>query len=187
MSEETIEGELTVDDIINEASDAGYHSILEIWRAVLAPAEQEKSRRITPQWANRIVGTYNGIGFDAIPDFRDLYYDRVIELAQILEALIEDDPECLNVTSAEEDIEVNWTRYKQMLIDWQKAFLLWELEWRADRPDAAIQIAAIAEVHKMFFDERGLLGLLDQIKFEFTELDQAELATELQAMKDGDE
>jgi hypothetical protein len=187
VTEETIEGELTVDDIINEASDAGYHSILELWRAILAPAETEKSKRVTPQWANRIVSQYNGIGFASIPDFKDLYYDKVIELAQILEARIEEDPECLHVASAEEDIETNWSRYKQMLIDWQKAFLLWELGWRADDPDAAIEIAAIAEVHKMFFDEKGILGLLDQIPFEFTEMDQADLAAELQALKDGDE
>ena len=93
----------------------------------------------------------------------------------------------LNAVVAEEDLEVNGTRYKQLLIDWQKAFMLWELDWAPLLQDAAMQIAAISEVHKMFFDQGGLVSLLDQINFTMTDEDTAELAAELQALKDGDE
>lgn len=187
MTEETIEGELTVEDIIGEASGAGYHSILEVWRSVLTPVHTERLKRITPQWANRICTQYRGIDFADMPDYRELYYDKVEELLQILEVSIEQDPECLNVTSPEEDLETNGTRYKQLLIDWQKAFMLWELDWAPLSQYAAMQIAAISEVHKMFFDQVGLVSLLDQINFIMTDEDQAELAAELQALKDGDE
>lgn len=179
--------DLTVEDIISEAQEASYHSLLEVWSVVLAPVVSERTKRPTPQWTNRIVGTYNGIAFKDMIDFQESYYDKVEELRQILAYHIEEDDEALNVMSAEEDLEHNGTRYKQVLIDWQKAFLLWELAWDCTDASAAVDLAAIAEVHKMFFNENGLVALLEQIQFQFTEQDQAELAAELQALKDGDE
>jgi hypothetical protein len=51
MSEEVQESELTVEDILSEADEAPYHTILEIWREVLKPAIAEANKKITPQWA----------------------------------------------------------------------------------------------------------------------------------------
>lgn len=172
--------EATVDDVIEEASKAPYHTILEIWRSVLIPANKEMNAPITPQWANRIVTTYQEIRFQDMQSFKTAYFSKVLDLADILDEEIATDTECLNLTSAEEDREANAFHYLNVLIQWQKQFLLWELEWSPDLPTAAVEIAAMSEVHKMFFGEQGLLGLLDQIKFEFTDEHKGLLVTILE-------
>jgi len=170
---------LTVQDILDEANETAYHTLLEVWRGVLKPAEAEAKKLVTPQWANRIVSSYNGISFADMNQFRDLYFDRVRDLAKILDIEIESDDECLNLTTPEEDVEHNAHHYKNVLLNWQKTFMLWELDWRCDDEMAAIDLATISEVHKMFFDQNGLIGLLDQIKFEFTDDDRMFLQQEL--------
>lgn len=175
--------ETTPEDLVAEAEKAPYHSILEVWRAVLAPAEAERDLRITPQWANRIVASYRGIEFADMPKFRDMYFDQVQGLANILEDEIVTDAECLNITSAEEDVERNTVHYLNILFDWQKAIMQRELDWKPDDSDAALEIAVLSEIHKMFFDQTGLVGLLDQINFEFTDSDRQLLASELEDMK----
>ena len=81
-------------------------------------------------------------------------------------------------------MEHNSHHYLNVLLNWQKAILTWELDWDCTSPDAAVDLAALVEVHKMFFDGTGISSLLDQIKFEFTEEHQALLAEELAALKD---
>lgn len=183
MTDTTIPDDLTVQDILNEANAVGYHTILEVWQEILKPAEGELTKRVTPQWANRIVATYQGVGFVDIADFRDLYFGKIIELAKILDLEIASDDECLNLVTPEEDVEHNSHHYINVLTEWQKTFLTWELDWDTTHPDAAIELAAISEVHKMFFEQTGILGLLEQIKFEFTDADRDGLAAALEDLR----
>lgn len=176
----------TVQDILDEANAAPYHSILEVWREVLKPAHTERKTKITPQWANRICTTYRELAFADMLEFRDRYFDKIAELESILLAEISSDDECLNVVTPEEDVEQNSHHYMNVLIDWQKAFLAWELAWDCADPDASIELAAVAEVHRMFFDQNGLTALLDQIKFVFTDDDRDLLAAALQELRDAD-
>lgn len=177
----------TVQDILDDANAAAYHTILEVWREVLKPAQTERTKRITPQWANRIVTTYNGLAFADMLEFRDRYFDKIKELEDILVAEIDSDDECLNVITPEEDVEANSSHYLNVLINWQKAFLSWELAWDCADPDASIELSAISEVHRMFFDQNGLTALLDQIKFEFTDDDRDLLAAELNDLRGAQE
>jgi hypothetical protein len=170
-----------------ESSSPAYHTILQVWREVLAPAEAESKKKITPQWANRIVTTYNGIGFGDMFAFKNEYFGKIMELAAILEAEIATDDECLNLLTPEEDVEGNTHHYINVLTEWQKAFLQWELDWEVLHPHAAVQLAAIAEVHKMFFEQTGLVALLDQIKFEFTDADREQLALALDELRESQE
>lgn len=181
MSEETTD--LTVEDIVGEAAGASYHTILELWQRILLPLRTERTRRISPQWSNRIVSAYAGMGFAEMAEFRDRYFDKLEQMLQILEASIEEDDEALKQTTAEEDVEHNTARYVQILVDWQKALLLWELEWTSDDPHAAPELAAISEVHKMLFAQEGLTALLDRINLQFTEEDRDRLSMELEDLK----
>ena len=184
---EGTENLLTVQDILDDANAAPYNSILRIWAEVLKPAEQERLKKITPQWANRICNTYREINFADVPKFRDHYFDKVLELANILDLEIATDDECLNVTTPEEDVQHNTFHYLNVLIDWQKALLSWELAWDCSDACAAVELAAISEVHRMFFDQNGLTALLDQIKFEMTDDHRDLLAASLQEMRDAQE
>jgi hypothetical protein len=49
MDDAVIEGQLTVEDILAEAEQASYHTILEVWSKVLDPAAEERPRRDDPR------------------------------------------------------------------------------------------------------------------------------------------
>ena len=70
------------------------------------------------------------------------------------------------------------------MFSWQKVILSWELDWDCTSPSAAVEIASIIEVHKMFFGDTGMVTLLDQINLEFTEDMQQQLMVELEELKE---
>jgi cyclopropane fatty-acyl-phospholipid synthase-like methyltransferase len=183
MSEEVQESELTVEDILSEADEAPYHTILEIWREVLKPAIAEANKKITPQWAQRITSSYRELTFKDMDLFRDDYFARIGNLATILDVEIATDDECLNLVSPEEDVQHNGRHYLNLLVDWQKQFMQWELDWECTDPYAAIELASIAEVHRMFFDSNGLTNLLDQINFEVSDADREMLTAALEELR----
>lgn len=180
---ENIDIELTVEDILAEAEEAPYHTILQIWTAILKSSEGVRQERITPQWADRVVSTHAEIQFDDMPDYRNLYYEKIDQLRDVLQAEIDTDDECLNPSSAEEDVEHNSVHYFNIIITWQKTILAWELEWDCTHVDAPLELAAIVEVHKMFFGQTGLTSMLDNIKFEFSDEHRELLTLELEEMK----
>jgi hypothetical protein len=176
---ETIE----IDDLPPEAPDVPepeYHTLLEVWRAVLKPASMGMANEpITPQWATRIVQTYPQVTFRDTPAVNTMFFMVVNELAQILEEVIASDDQCLKWTAAEDDVAHNSEHYKTVLTDWQVHMLRRELEWSPTEPDAAVMLAALSEAHNMFFGEKGLIAHLESIKFQFTEADQEELSNTL--------
>lgn len=178
--------DLTVADIIADANEAPYHTILHVWREVLKPAAAESRKKITPQWATKIVARYSGITYADMPRFRDLYFGSILALAEILEAEIDGDDECLKHATAEEDVEHNTTHYLNVLISWQLQFMQWEIDWEPTSPDAAVQIAALGEVHQMFFGPEALTALLDQINFQFTDDDRELMSSALQSLLEGE-
>lgn len=165
--------------------DITFHPILMVWREILKPARDELDARITPQWASRIVASYRDVAYADMPMMRDLYYGKIIELLEILDAEIATDDECLKYTSPEEDVEHNSRHYKNLLRDWQMRFLSWEMAWDCTSGVAGVELAAISEVHKAFFGETGVTQYLDNIKFQYTEADQRELADALEVLKEG--
>ena len=183
-------GEPFTDDEIRDFMERGpeapsFHPVLEVWREVLRPAATEATTKVTPQWASRIIQSYPQIQFADMNAVRDSYFGKILQLAKVLDLEIEEDDECLGYTTPEEDVEHNAHHYKNLLLNWQLAFLQWELDWDCTDDHAAVELAAISEVHKMFFGQNGITAFLDNIKFEFTESDSAYLAEALQELKDG--
>lgn len=169
------------------AEAPSYHPILQVWREVLKPAEKEMAKKVTPQWATRILSKYAGLSYADMNDVRDGYFGMIQDLRGVLDAVIATDPDCLTYSTPEEDVAENSTLYLQVLMDWQKTFLIAELDWDCAAPNAAARVAAIAECHEMFFGPTGLTAYLDNIRFEFTEDDQAMLQQELQELRESKE
>lgn len=178
---ETTEEQLTVEDILDQAPE--FHPILKVWLEVLDASKTVRQERITPQWALRVVTTHTGMTFQDMPTYRDMYYQGIDELAEALRTEIDSDDECLNYTSAKEDVESNTFHYINVILSWQKIILTWELQWDVEDDQAAVELAVISDIHKMFFGEVGLTSLLDQINFEFTEDSQDLLRAELEELK----
>lgn len=189
-NEHVVVGEATeisdesIQDFIS-SNEPTFHPILEVWKAVLSPARHEVIEKVSPREATRIVSAYVGLAFGDMVEFRRRFYEKIFQLLDILEMEIDSDDECLNARTPEEDVEQNSHHYKNLLMLWQQSLLQWELDWDTTDPYAGAEIAAMSEVHKMFFGETGLVAYLDNIKFEFTEADQAELAAVLEEQQEG--
>ena len=186
---ETVEFEDIPDDAseLDPPEGTQYHTLLEVWRALLKPAREGGMRDdpITPQWATKIVSTYQQVTYQMTPEVHARLFELVDALAQILDAEIETDDECLKHTSAEEDRTENSQHYLNLLRDWQVYLLRMELAWNPVHDNAAIELAALSEVHNMFLGQNGLVGHLESIQFQFTEDDQQALQEALIAVREG--
>lgn len=161
-----------------------FHPVLEVWREVLVPIETEAVANITPQWATRIVTSFAGVTFADMLEFQERYFTKLREFRDILTTEIDGDPECLSYSTPEEDVEHNAHHYKNVMMLWQMALLQWELDWDTADPMAATELAAISEVHKMFFGNVGMTAYLDNIGLQFNDDDQAELLEALEGMRE---
>ena len=131
------------------------------------------------------MSTYQDISYPDTVEVHSRLFMLVDELAEILDAEIATDDECLKRTSVEEDREENGTHYLNLLREWQSHLLRTEMQWNPLAPYAAIDLAALSEVHGMFLGQNGLVGHLDSIGFQFTEADQEALVEALQAVREG--
>lgn len=177
--------EADLKQLLEDGTEPEFHPVLQVWREVLSNGPELAKEKVTPQWASKIVGTYSGVTFADMEEVQAGYFDRIAELARILDLEIATDKDCLSYTTAEDDVLNNSDHYKNLLRDWQLSFLQWELDWDTTSPYAAAQLASISEVHKMFFGPTGLTAYLDNIKLEFTEQDQADLGQALVELRDG--
>lgn len=171
-----------------DAEPPTYHALIKLWRDVLSNAEAEGQKKVTPQWANKMVQSYPGIGFGDVETLRDTYFGMLAEMVNILNWEISLDPQCTTPTTPEEDVEENAHHYKNVLLTWQLLFLQYELEWEASSPYAAVDLAALSETHKTLFggaDRPGLVAFLDNIGFteHYTEADQEDLRAALEELR----
>lgn len=166
-----------------EAEAQPFYPLLRVWREILAPASDPKVQRVTPQWATRLVSTHAGLTFADVQKVCDRYFERLGILTEILDAEIATDPNCLSYTTIEEDAELNRDHYLNLLMLWQQQFLLWELEWSCTADDAAIDIASADEVFRFFFGQTGITAYLDNIGFQFDEIDQEQITEALTEMR----
>ncbi len=180
----TEQDEADLAKLLDEQQEVVFRPVLQVWHEVLKSADNVKAEGITLQWANAIVSKYAGVEFGDMPAYRDAYYELVAELRNILELEIETDDEAFNRFSIEEDREENAHHYLNLLRDWQCALLRRELTWDCTAPTAAVDVAALAEVHQLFFGQQGLTGHLEAIKFEFTESDQEDLGEALRELQE---
>ena len=183
LSDQDREDLAKLDDGVTAVPDPTYHPVLQVWREILKPARDELDSKITPQWASRIVQSYQDVGYNDMPAMRDRYYGKILELLYILETEIASDDECLNYSTPEEDVLENRAHYFNLLRDWQLQFLRWELSWDCTDPHAGVELAAVSEVHKAFFGQTGVTQYLENIKLELTPADQDELAAALEELR----
>lgn len=174
----------SVSDLPVADNPPSYHTILEVWDKVLEPARVEAKAKISPQWAVRITSTYPTLTFGDMGRFQEIFYGMIEDLHEILKDQIKGDTEAFTRTELEVDREENRNHYLALLTKWQVYILQCELDWEWQDPDAAIKLAALSEVHKLFLGEQGLTGHLEQIGFEFTEEDQENLSQVLAAVRD---
>jgi hypothetical protein len=169
--------------LLKDAGDATYHPVLRVWREILSENNRRHGARITIPWATAICGKYQGMTFALMPSFVSKYFELMARLVEVLDFEIDSDDECLHQHTVDDDLEHNRVHYLNLLTGWQKALVVYEFDWDCLAEDAPAHIAALGEISNFFFGEVGLTGHLGAISFDFTEADQADLATELQELQ----
>lgn len=164
-----------------EEDQGEYHSILRVWKAYLDPAEAAAEKPPTMDWVAIIMTNWSHV----ISDFKQMraiqrhYFRIVADAKRVLDELIESDPECLDITTKEEDRERNKDHYRHMLLEWQKVLLVEQSNWDADDPEAAENFVALGEVQNQLLGRNGLANLLGVIELPWSEEEQAELSQEI--------
>lgn len=164
-----------------------YHTILEVWKAILSPARESAHDKVTPQWAARMCSKFSQLRYSDMNHFRDRYYALLAELEDTLDAVIAADDECLKVLDATEDAQHNGPHYAQILTDWQILLLGRELDWDCTDEHAAVDLAVVSEIHSILFGPTGMTALLDGIPFEYTDMHHEALALALQEFRESRE
>lgn len=179
------EDQLTIENILAASGEEPppYNTLLKVWAEVIGASKSVRKERINPQWAVRVTSTHAQVFLQDMPEYRDLYYDKIDQLLEALQAEIDTDDECLNYTTVEEDLANNHAHYVNVVFSWQKLILSWELDWDCENESAAVELATIIDVHKMFFGDVGLISLFDNIGFDFSEDLQQQLFEELEELK----
>lgn len=156
-------------------TETRYITVLETWRELLKPGAKVLSEKPHPNWCIHMITSYVGLDFKDMLAVRDEITSRFELMRTILDLELDGDEECMKKASREEDIEENRAHYKNLIYLWQAQVQQWELEWDCTDPDAAITLAALGEIHKMFLGEQGLIRHLDAVQFPFDQSDQEEL------------
>lgn len=170
--------------LYGEQEEASYHSILQVWAEIMKPENIEANKGVTLQWATMICGMYPQMTYALVPEFHDCYFHLLEQAAQRVRDKIAENDDCLKVYNAEEDVATNGTLYKELLFEWQLDLQAMELDWNPAEPHAAAVVAALGEVQKFLFGDRGLTGHLEVIKLEFTDVDQTELREALDRQRE---
>lgn len=187
MSETENDYQLTAKDIADlkllgdTDGDAPKRTLLEVWREVLSNIEDSRDTRVGPAAANRIIGSWPKMTYGDIPHYHARYHDLLLEMRDILHAEIDAHPDALE--NIDDDAEDNRDRYINLLFEWQKKVIDWELAWDPADPNAAAELAAIADATAFYLGGMGLVDHLTQIKFVFDEDAQAEMVQRLEAYR----
>ncbi len=164
-----------------------FHPILKVWHEVLKPAaDGMENDPITPMWANKIVSSYQGVTFADMGEVRRRYYEKILELQGVLDYELSLDEQCLTYSTAADDLVFNHVHYVNLVTEWNKTLVKWEIEWDYSDPAAGAELAAIAEVQQMFFgsqNRQGLVQYLDTINFEWGEAEREEMAEAVENFK----
>lgn len=170
--------------LYGEQPKAEYHPILQIWRDTMVPESIDANKGITVQWAVQICGAYPQMTYALMPAFHDLYFLYIETMAEMVRAEIATDEDCLKALDAAEDTALNHDHYCNLLRDWQLFLQDQEMDWDPSEVTAPAVVAALGEVQKFFFSDRGLTAHLEAIQFDFSDEDQAELRAALDAQRE---
>ncbi len=151
------------------------HSLLEIWQSILSNIEAMEAERISTQLAFKLVQSYPFLKMQELRQYHWCFYSCLKMYRDILQAEIDSDPECLKHTEAVDDAEQNRHHYLNLLVEWQKLAKLWQDSWDSSADDSHIWFAAYADTQNFIMGEQGIVTLLDQIPFEYSEADATEV------------
>lgn len=159
-------------------------TLLESWSKLLESIDTERKGRVTPQVANRTLSAWPKLDYSDLDAYYQRYYDISDEMRQVVEHEVATHPEALK--NIEDDGEDNEEIYLNIMFGWQQVIILHEHNWDTNAPDAAIELAAIADVQTFYLGQTGMVAHLGDpnLGFSFSDEDSDALRLALQEWKD---
>lgn len=155
------------------------HTLLEMWMSVLENIESEAMAPLRPADAMSLLQRWPILKMKDLVPYQSLYYSHLLEMRDIIAAQIDDKKEVYE--HVEDDATYNRQRYVDIAMGWQLAIEDWEEEWTSEDEDAAIRLAALADVTNFTLSGMGLIAHLDQIGVSVTSEEMVEAKKKLQA------
>ena len=149
-------------------------TLLELWWEVLQNVPVEREKPIGMSDAVRLLGHHSFLTLRDLGLYHEFYFNFLQEGLDVLQAVIEDDPESLE--AGEDDAELNRAHYLNVLINWTKIFKIAEEDWDSLAPSAPAMLAAYIDAAAFLIGQQGLIAHLAEIEFPFDETDQAFVA-----------
>ena len=170
---------VTIEDAVENTqaepeAPARKRTLLELWWEVLQNVPTERKKSIGMSDAVRLLGHHSFLKLEDLSLYHELYFNFLQEGLEALQAVIEDDPECLE--AGEDDAELNRAHYLNVLINWTKIFKLAEEGWDSSSFAAPAMLAAYIDAAAFLIGQQGLIAHLAEIEFPFDETDQALVA-----------
>lgn len=168
-----------------EAEEAGYRSVLELWQYMFNGSEADEAKPMGMNWSVHLMTTWHHlIKFSDLQAVKDNFFRIIKDVKRVLDEAVDSDPDSLLVANAEEDADRNKDLYRQIMFDWQRALLVEESEWDFEAPDATVKIVALGEVQQRLIGRDGMNRYLSAINFPFTQEDNYAMEKELQEFRE---
>lgn len=146
------------------------HSVLRVWQAVLSNIDVEAAARPSMDFCARIIRHYPHLAFQEISEYVDRYYEILKKARDILTEVIESDPEAFS-RSGKADVELNKGNYVKVIAGWEGLLRTMTDAWDSDSDWSHVDMPAISDATVFLMSDKGLLGQLAALGFQFDEED----------------
>lgn len=142
------------------------HSVLRVWQAVLSNIDAEAASKPSMDFCARIIRHYPHLIFQEISEYVDRYYSILKKARDILTEIIESDPEAFSRVG-EADVELNKGNYVKVIAGWERLLRSLTDAWDSNSVWAHVDMPAISDATVFLMSDKGLLGQLAALGFQF--------------------
>lgn len=164
-------------EVIGEGEDSDQRTLLKLWKEILQHVEPSSEEKVSMAAASKIVSSWPKISYQETPLYWQMYHALLLEMRDILSAVVKDNPEAVDIPS-DQDIEENRALYKRLIVEWNVALDDHEREWDPADEDSHIRFAAIIDVRGFLFARTGFSGHLEARGFDMDPDEVAEAIRE---------
>ena len=173
-------------DLLGAMDQSLEMTVLAVWQNVLSNIESQAAERIEPGYATQIIRRWPTLTYKDIPAYYATFHEYLVVYRDVLDEQLRLHPDALKAIGfdagdPDSDAVVNRDIYKEIMFEWNLVTAKLENAWDVSDPNAAAQIAAMAEAQAFVTGGTGIMQALvqPQVGFLWSDQDQQELETRI--------